>query len=255
MRNLGTIIIGAVLVASIATGAMLYSRLNNQLATARLDIATLQTNTAPTTTTPPTGGSNMTMIDLITRVQPVVVRVDVEGASFAASGSGVIIRSDGHVMTNNHVVENTTSITVTLSDDRHFPATIVSSDANLDLAIIKLTGAPSNLPAAELGTPGDVVVGGIVVAAGFPLGSALPGPASFTQGIVSAIRQVNGQPYIQSDVVINPGNSGGALVTRSTGRLIGITSARVIQDSGDVEGINLAIPIDVMLSYIQANLN
>jgi len=256
MRNLVIGVIGGVLAASIVAGVVLYSQLNSQLNGAQVDIQRLKTLGGLSTPTPttPAGGTNMTMVDLISTVQPVVVRVDVKGDSFQASGSGVIIRSDGYVMTNQHVIEGATSITVTLSNDQQYPATVTGSDAGIDLAIVKLTGSPSNLPAAVLGSASDIVIGGVVVAAGFPLGPELPGPASFTQGIVSAIRTVNGQRYIQSDVVINPGNSGGALVARSNGKVIGITSAAVIQTGGDVEGINLAIPIDVMQDFIQANL-
>ncbi len=253
MKSWGIIIVAAIIVASVVTGGVLYSRLSSQLNSARTDIERLKASVGlPAVGNP--SAATMTMVDLISMVQPVIVRVDVEGSGFQASGSGVIIRSGGYVMTNEHVIDKATSITVTLSDDTQYQATVTSSDAHLDLAIIKLTGSPSGLPAAVLGSTSDVVVGGVVVAAGFPLGPGLPGPASLTQGIVSAIRNVNGQKYIQSDVVINPGNSGGALVARSSGKVIGITSAGVISGGEDVEGINLAIPIDVMLDYIQANL-
>ena len=93
-----------------------------------------------------------------------------------------------------------------------------------------------------------------MIAAGFPLGSDLPGPASFTQGIISAMRTLDGQRYIQSDVQINPGNSGGALVTRNSGKVIGVTSAGILPAGEDIEGIGLAIPIDVIQTYIQNNL-
>jgi serine protease Do len=122
------------------------------------------------------------------------------------------------------------------------------------LAILKLTGSPANLPAAVLGSASDIVIGGVVIAAGFPLGSDLPGPASFTQGIVSAIRTLDGQKYVQTDVAINPGNSGGALVNRNNAKVIGITSASVLPKGITVEGLGLAIPIDVIQTYIQNNL-
>jgi S1-C subfamily serine protease len=92
------------------------------------------------------------------------------------------------------------------------------------------------------------------MAAGFPLGPNLPGPPSYTQGVVSAVRTLNGQKYIQSDVQINPGNSGGAMVARTTGKVIGITADGVLPPGQDVEGIGLAIPIDVIQAYIQNNL-
>jgi S1-C subfamily serine protease len=199
-------------------------------------------------------GSTLTMGDLFSLIQPVIVRLDVTGAGILVSGSGIIFRSDGYVITNEHVIDQAQSIAVTFNNDRQFPADVVSRDANIDLAILKLTGGAFNLPIATLGTESDIAVGGVVIAAGYPIGLDLPGPASFTQGIISAMRTLNGQRYIQSDVQLNPGNSGGALVTRSSGKVIGITSAAVIPRGEDIQGIGLAIPIDVIQTYIQKNL-
>ena len=200
--------------------------------------------------------TNISMVDLITLIQPMIVRIDAPNPNALVSGSGVIIRSDGYIITNDHVIDSATSITVTLSNGRQYHATVTAADADLDLAILQLGGNPGVLPSALMGTTADIIVGGVVVAGGFPLGGALPGPASFTQGIVSAVRTVGGKRYIQSDVTINPGNSGGALVSRSNGRLIGITSAGIVENmqQGDIEGIGLAIPIDVIQGFIQANL-
>ncbi len=198
--------------------------------------------------------TTMTMGNLFSLIQPVIVRIDDTGPGFQASGSGIIIRSDGYVITNEHVIDNANSVTVTLSDNRQYPGTVTSSDKNLDLAILKMNGSPSNLQAAVLGSTSDIIIGGIVVAAGFPLGQDLPGPASFTQGIISAIRTLDNQRYIQTDVEINPGNSGGALVNRTNGKVIGIVTASVIPRGVDARGIGLAIPIDVIQTYINNNL-
>jgi serine protease Do len=198
--------------------------------------------------------TTMTMGDLFSLVTPAIVRIDVAGPGFQASGSGFIIRNDGYIITNQHVVDSAASIAVTLSTGKQYPAVVHSSDANVDLAILKLTGSPANLPVANLGTVSDIVVGGVVMAAGFPLGPNLPGPPSYTQGVVSAVRILNGQKYIQSDVQINPGNSGGAMVARTTGKVIGITADGVLPRGQDVEGIGLAIPIDIIQTYIQNNL-
>jgi S1-C subfamily serine protease len=206
-----------------------------------------------TTTVLPTTNA-LTMGDLFTLTRPVIVRVGVTGQGFNASGSGIIFRNDGYLVTNQHVIDGAESITITLSNDQKIPATISSSDANLDLAILKLTSPPSDLTAANLGSASDIAIGGVVIAAGFPLGSTLPGPASFTQGIVSAIRNLDGQNYVQTDVAISPGSSGGALLNRSNGRVIGITSAAILPPRVPVEGIGLAIPIDVVQKYIQDNL-
>jgi S1-C subfamily serine protease len=199
-------------------------------------------------------GATLTMANLFTSTQPVIARVDVSGSDFQASGSGIIIRSDGYVITNQHVIDKATSITIILSNEQQYPGTVTSSDANLDLAILKMGNTPANLPVAVLGSAGDINIGDVVIAAGFPLGSDLPGPASFTQGVVSAIRTVDGTRFIQSDVQINPGNSGGALISRISGKVIGITTAGILPPGQDIEGIGLAIPIDVILTYIQNNL-
>ena len=196
----------------------------------------------------------LSMGDLFTLIQPDIVRIDVTGSGFTASGSGIIIRANGVVVTNEHVTDKATTINVTLSTNQQYPATVTASDSTLDLALLKLTGSPANLPVATLGTTGDIIIGGLVVAAGFPLGHELPGPASFTQGIVSAMRTLGGQKYIQTDVAINPGNSGGALVNRNNGRVIGITTASVLPQGELVIGIGLAIPIDIIQNYIQNNL-
>jgi serine protease Do len=206
------------------------------------------------TTTVTTTPAVITMGDLFALLRPVIVRVNVTGSGFIASGSGVIIRDNGYVVTNQHVIDSARTIAVTLSNDRQYPATVTASDANLDLAILQFTGIPADWPAAALGSSSDVIVGGIVIAAGFPLGINLPGPASFTQGIVSAIRNLDGQNYVQTDVAINPGSSGGALVNRTNGKIIGITSAAILPPGEPVSGIGLAIPIDVVQTYIQNNL-
>lgn len=122
--------------------------------------------------------TTMTMGDLFSLVTPALVRIEVAGPGFQASGSGIIIRNDGYVITNQHVVDSAASIAVTLSTGKQYPAVVHSGDANVDLAILKLTGSPANLPVANLGTVSDIVVGGVVMAAGFPLGPNLPGPPS-----------------------------------------------------------------------------
>lgn len=215
-------------------------------------LAQAQTSVSPSAT-PAASAVSLTMVDLIHLVQPVIVRVDVVGSGFQASGSGIIFRKDGYIITNEHVVEGARTITITLSTGQQYSAGVNSSDANLDLAIIKLSGLSGELPTALLGASSDIIVGGTVTAAGFPLGSLLPGPASFTRGIVSAVRNLGGQNYVQTDVAINPGNSGGALVTNA-GKVIGITTSEVIPRGVQVVGIGLAIPIDVIQNYINANL-
>ncbi len=151
-------------------------------------------------------------------------------------GSGVIVRSDGYVVTNNHVVANAQDILVGFPDGRTTGATVVGTDVETDLAVLKIDAA--NLSAAELGDASPLAVGDVVLAIGNPYGIG----QTVTQGIVSAVGRNNAnvsrfEDLIQTDATINFGNSGGALVN-ADGRLIGINAAMF----GVGQGINFAIP-------------
>ena len=155
------------------------------------------------------------------------------------SGSGVIINADGHVLTNNHVVEGAKDVTVTLADQQVYQARVVGRDAKTDLAVLKIDPKHS-LPVAPMGSSTDLKVGEWVVAIGNPFGLS----NSMTAGIVSAKGRVIGAgPYddfIQTDASINPGNSGGPLFNMK-GEMVGINTAIVA--SG--QGIGFAIPADL----------
>jgi len=166
------------------------------------------------------------------------------------NGSGIIVRPDGYILTNYHVIEGADSIVVTVGvEDK--PATIVAADTSSDLAVIKIEG--TGYPAAEIGTSKDLRVGQYVMAVGSPFGLE----KTVTVGIVSALNRsslVNGATdittytnLIQTDAAINPGNSGGALVD-ARGRLVGINTL-IQSPSGSVgapqsAGIGFAIPVD-----------
>jgi serine protease Do len=154
------------------------------------------------------------------------------------AGSGVIISSDGFILTNNHVVDNAEEVMVTLSDQREIKAEIIGRDPKTDLAVLKISGE-RELPAARMGDSEALRVGDWVLAIGNPFGLG----HTLTSGIVSAKGRVIGAgPYdnfIQTDASINPGNSGGPLFNMS-GEVIGINTA--INPSG--QGIGFAIPID-----------
>jgi len=160
-----------------------------------------------------------------------------------ALGSGVIISPQGYVLTNNHVVDGATEVTVTLHDKREFKARVVGTDPRTDVAVIKIEG--SNFPTLTLADSSKVEVGDIVLAIGNPFGVG----QTVTEGIVSAtgrgnlgIEQV--EDFIQTDAAINPGNSGGALVD-DEGHLIGINTAILAGNSGGNQGIGFAIPINM----------
>jgi serine protease Do len=155
-------------------------------------------------------------------------------------GSGFIIRSDGYIVTNNHVVDNASEIVVKLDDGRKFPARVVGRDPKTDIALVKIDA--TGLPVIPLGNSHKLQVGEPVMAIGNPFG--LQG--TVTTGIVSAEGRVIGEgPYdnfIQTDASINPGNSGGPLVNQA-GQVVGINTA-IFSESGGSVGIGFAIPID-----------
>ncbi len=166
------------------------------------------------------------------------------------SGSGIIISDDGYILTNNHVVEKASKVTVGLSDKRTFNAKVVGTDPLTDLAVIKID--ENNLPAAYLGDSDNLKVGQWVMAIGNPLALT----STVTAGIVSAlgrgqlhlIRDSYGvENFIQTDAVINPGNSGGALVDLS-GAVVGVNSAIATQGTGTYIGYGFAIPINLAKS-------
>ena len=159
-----------------------------------------------------------------------------------SSGSGVIISSDGYIVTNNHVVENATKLTVILNTGKEYSAKVVGRDASSDLAVIKIEA--EGLSFAQMGNSSDLRVGEIAVAIGNPLGQEFAGTT--TQGIISGLnRSVTVENktmnLIQTDAAINPGNSGGALVNEY-GLLIGINTVKI--SSSTLEGLGFAIPID-----------
>ena len=225
--------------------------LKTSVASLQTSVTTLQN--APASAVGGTTTTTNTMVNLIPQIEPITARIDVSGTGFVASGSGIIIRQDGFVITNQHVIASATSIKVTLMNGQQYSATAINGDRTLDLAILKLSGNLGTLPVATLGTSKDIVIGTSVVAAGFPEGLDLPGPASFSRGIVSAKRTVSGQNYVQTDATINPGSSGGGLFTLDD-KLIGITSSALLSLGQDVDGLGLAIPVDVVQTYIQNNL-
>ncbi len=165
-------------------------------------------------------------------------------------GSGVIVDSDGLVVTNYHVVEKEDDVFVTLVDGRKLPGKVLDADVVLDIALIKVEG--KNLPAAKLGDSNNVMVGEWTLAMGNPFGNVIGDPTpTVTAGVISALNR-NFRPseniprvyldMIQTDAAINPGNSGGALVN-AAGELIGINTF-IVSRSGGAEGIGFAIPIN-----------
>jgi len=197
------------------------------------------------------------------RVLPSVVQINVSGGDVGGKGSGIIISSDGEILTNNHVVEvaadkDEGSIIVVFNDGSTGKAKILGRDPLTDTAVIKVAGK-SGLPAATLGSSGSLRIGQPVIALGSPFGLS----GSVTTGIVSALnRPANfadeegaagaAFPSIQTDAAINPGNSGGP-ITDMQGRVVGISTGIAASLGGGFDGVAFALPID-LAKHVAKNL-
>ncbi|GAA0530030.1 hypothetical protein GCM10010172_08430 [Paractinoplanes ferrugineus] len=209
-------------------------------------VATQTTNSSAETT------ENASLAPVVKAVQPSVVTVMVDGSRSSSIGSGVVIRSDGLILTNNHVIEEDGTVSVRLSTGRTVPAEVVATDTTNDLALVQATGL-SGLTPVTFATDNSVVVGDTVLAFGAPLGLE----NTVTSGIVSALdRSVDTgteklSGLIQTDAAINQGNSGGALVDTS-GHVIGINVAiaTASQTSSGSIGVGFAIPAGTVTKVI-----
>jgi len=181
-----------------------------------------------------------TVIRVAREVTPAVVSIAVQNRG---SGSGAIIRSDGMILTNAHVVANARTVTVGLADGRKVEGRVLGRDPGLDVAVVRVTA--DNLPVAPLGDSDALQVGQIAIAIGNPLGL----DRTVTMGVVSALDRttprLGGETFLQTDAAISPGNSGGPLVD-SRGRVIGINSA-VIAGMG-ASNLGFAIPINAAMA-------
>ena len=189
-------------------------------------------------------GGGMALQDIYTQNIPAVVSIACQGSRSSSSGTGVVLSSDGYIVTNAHVVENSNAISVQLTDDRSFPARLVGCDDISDLAVLRIDC--SDLTPAQFGDSSTLRVGDTVVAIGDPLGAAFRG--TYTNGIVSAINRdvdMNGRTMtlIQTNAALNSGNSGGPLIN-CYGQVIGINTMKIgtFTDNAGVEGLGFAIP-------------
>lgn len=208
------------------------------------------------TSTSSTGGS---LSDVAGAVTPSVVVVTTEqivtdnyfwGGQqvLSGAGSGVILTTDGYIVTNYHVVEGAQQITVTLHDDSTYTATVVGSDQQSDIALLKIDA--TGLTPAVLGDSDSVQVGEVVIAVGNPMGTL---GGTVTDGIVSALNrdisvEGNEMTLMQTSAAISPGNSGGGLFN-TNGELIGIVNAKYSDE--DAEGLGFAIPVNAMKTVVQ----
>lgn len=195
--------------------------------------------------------------DIVAKLRPSVVEIATESVTSGNSifgqyiskgaGSGVIYSADGYIITNNHVIDGASSITVKTIDGTEYPATLIGTDPQTDIAIIKIDA--TNLTPATIGDSDAIQVGEATIAIGNPLGSL---GGTVTTGIISAVGReitVNNETMtlLQTDAAINPGNSGGGLFD-ANGNLIGIVNAK--NASSEIEGLGFAIPISDVTSVI-----
>ena len=251
-RGFGTVVAAAALAAVIGAGAGIGSYAT--LVADRGPVVTpISVNTAPASQTPVLDG---TVAAAAAKIQPSVVTISVQGGNGSGVGSGVVLDADGHILTNNHVVEGAGSsgtVTVTFANGSTAEARVVGLSPTNDLAVIKVP-ASSDLVPATFGESLDLKVGQSVVAAGAPLGLT----ESVTSGIVSNTARpvrsgTDGDAVylaVQTDAAINPGNSGGPLVDLN-GSVVGINSSIATTgssggQSGNI-GIGFAIPSDLAI--------
>lgn len=202
----------------------------------------------------------MTIPDIYDKVSPAVVNIIsttqssnnyLQNSTAMGSGSGVILTSDGYIVTNNHVVDGATIITVKTTANQTLDAQVVGKDARTDLAVLKVN-CDKALPFAELGDSSALRVGDMALAIGNPLQEALA--STLTVGYISAINrtmviQDRQMTMLQTDAAINPGNSGGALIN-IYGQVIGINTAK--STGYDIEGLGFAIPINEAIPVIES---
>jgi putative serine protease PepD len=227
-------------------------------------VAATRSSASPaSSTTPSSAGSSQVsacnVVSVANEVMPSVVTISASGSGGSGTGSGEIIRSDGYILTNNHVISIAAhggSVEVQFANGQTSPATITGRDPQTDIAVLKTNTAPK-LPVIEMGTSSTVKVGEATVVLGAPLGLS----GTVTSGIVSALDRTIQVPAeddktallvgaIQTDASINPGNSGGAMVN-CAGQLIGVPTAGATvpsssgESSGGSIGLGFAIPVDL----------
>ena len=204
------------------------------------------------------GKDILSVATVVNRVAASVVEITTETISqsgyigqyiSSGAGSGVIISAEGYVVTNHHVIDGANTITVRLNDGKEFPATLVGTDEQTDIAVLWIDAGDYPLTVATLGSSFDLVVGEDILAIGNPLGSL---GGTVTEGMISATaRQIsvsgNRMTLLQVSAPINPGNSGGGLFNLA-GELVGVVNAKV--SSEEIEGLGFAVPVDTAYEII-----
>ena len=247
-------VVAVALAAGAGSGALTTTLLSHS-ATAATPTSTSSSTAASTTSV--ANQSSTTAESIYKSVSPGVVTITTVisgrfGQTGQGTGSGIVLDSKGNILTNYHVIAGAQSVTVTFSDGSTANATVVGTNSNLDLAVIRVSVSASKLHPVTLGNSDSVQVGDTVYAIGAPFGLS----GSFTEGVVSNLHQSgsttggNLSNLIQTDAAINPGNSGGPLVN-AQGEVVGINASIESPVDGNV-GIGFAIPVNTIKSVLTA---
>lgn len=266
-KGKGVIITLAVALASFGAGSLYtsYSWIQNQTAQSSNQVKNESNINKPATnvsqTSATTSGKSLSVAEVASLASDSVVEITTESVAndmfmrqyvTEGAGSGVIISADGYIATNNHVIEGASKITVRLTDGKEYEAKLIGTDAQTDVAVIKVEGA--TLQPATLGDSDTIGVGDTAIAIGNPLGEL---GGTVTNGIISALdRQIvlenQTMTLLQTNAAINPGNSGGGLFN-DQGELIGLVVAK--SSGSNVEGLGFAIPVNVVKDVVESIIN
>ncbi|HLY12879.1 MAG TPA: trypsin-like peptidase domain-containing protein [Candidatus Limnocylindrales bacterium] len=255
----GAIVLTAVLAAALAAGGTFGVVELTLPAPAPVATNAPAKLTSTSTTVPTTSGTaNQPIVQIAAEASPAVVTITDTGSggfgrnSGTSIGSGMIVTSDGYILTNRHVIASSGTLTVQLADGRQFDGTVVGTDPAHDVAVVKI--AATGLPTVTLGNSDNLQIGQLAIAIGDPLGTFA---GTVTSGVVSGTNReidvqdvVTGRPVhltglIQTDAAINEGNSGGPLLN-AAGQVIGINSAT----DSSAEGIGFAVPINIAVTLL-----
>lgn len=266
-KGKGVIITLAVALASFGAGSLYtsYSWIQNQTTQSSNQVKNESNINKPATnvsqTSATTSGKSLSVAEVASLASDSVVEITTESVAndmfmrqyvTEGAGSGVIISTDGYIATNNHVIEGASKITVRLTDGKEYEAKLIGTDAQTDVAVIKVEGA--TLQPATLGDSDTIGVGDTAIAIGNPLGEL---GGTVTNGIISALdRQIvlenQTMTLLQTNAAINPGNSGGGLFN-DQGELIGLVVAK--SSGSNVEGLGFAIPVNVVKDVVESIIN
>lgn len=266
-KGKGVVITLAVALASFGAGSLYtsYSWIQNQTAQSSSQVTKESSANKPATnvsqTSATTSGKSLSVAEVANLAADSVVEITTESVAndmfmrqyvTEGAGSGVIISADGYIATNNHVIEGASKITVRLTDGKEYEAKLIGTDAQTDVAVIKIEGV--TLQPVTLGDSDTIGVGDTAIAIGNPLGEL---GGTVTNGIISALdRQIvlenQTMTLLQTNAAINPGNSGGGLFN-DQGELIGLVVAK--SSGSNVEGLGFAIPVNVVKDVVESIIN